>query len=101
MAIERFTQALDKDLQADELSVVYAFRAMSYGATYKYEEGLSDADTAIDLEARNAFAYYIRGLIHYDLGEEQSAIDDLERSLELGLEADARDFAESILVELR
>ena len=52
-------------------------------------------------EAMNAFAYYIRGLIHFDLGEVQNAIEDLERSLELGLEGEAKDIAEATLVELR
>lgn len=101
LAIERFSTALDLEMSPQDMSMVYAFRAMAHGTLANYEEAMEDTDEAIRLDSSNAFAYYIRGLIYSDLGERSEAISDLERSLELGLDPETEQYAESVLENLK
>lgn len=51
------------------------------------EQELEYYTRAIDLDLEFAgVAYYNRGLVHYDLGEIQLAIDDFDRAIEIGVD---------------
>jgi tetratricopeptide (TPR) repeat protein len=52
------------------------------------DAALADADQAILQDPDLAWAYYIRHFIYVQLGDTQSALDDLDRAEELARESD-------------
>lgn len=43
-----------------------------------------DCNKAIDLDSKNKYAYFLRGLARYDLGEKAEACTDFEKAIDLG-----------------
>ena len=57
---------------------------------------ISDYDRAIEIDPRDASAFYNRGAVHYELGHHSQAIGDLKTAARLGSEA-----AENALSSMR
>jgi hypothetical protein len=55
---------------------------------------------SIDIDPSRAVAYFIRGTVYAEIGEQENAIADLEKSLELGLEPGDKSQAETLLEKL-
>jgi tetratricopeptide (TPR) repeat protein len=65
---------------------------------------MDDLNQAIEIgisePGSNAFTHFLRGAIYAEKGERERAISDLERALELGLDPNLKQNAESLLEEL-
>jgi rhomboid protease GluP len=68
------------------------FRGLAYTGTGRVyllrgqvDKGLRDLDQAVALAPAEPFAYYVRGVIHYEVGQMALARADLQEALELGL----------------
>ena len=66
----------------------------------RYEDAMTKANGAIQLDLLFGEAYYIRGRAHYELGDATRARADLSVALQLGLDNESRDQAVSLLVDL-
>lgn len=64
-------------------------------------QSMADMKEAIKIEPNFADAFFVRGLIFSDIGETERAIDEIEKALDLGLEREAGQYAESVLAELK
>lgn len=62
---------------------------------------MRDLNQAIQLDDGNVGAYLFRGMIWAERGRRVEAITDLETALELGLEPDLEQEAQSLLGELQ
>jgi tetratricopeptide (TPR) repeat protein len=49
----------------------------------QYQKAIDDYTKAIELNSKNAGAYYNRGIAYNDLGQYQKAIDDYTKAIEL------------------
>ena len=65
-----------------------------------YDQAIADFDEAIALDPQDALAYANRGYAYYNLGDDDKAIADYERALELGLELSDHEAVEELLKEL-
>jgi len=52
----------------------------------RYDEALAEMEAFIDRVPDNGYGFYLRGICYMNLGMEDSAIDDFEKALELGLD---------------
>lgn len=105
-AIADFDQAIALDPQH---AGAYANRGTAYAEQGDLDRAIADFDQAIALYPQYAYAYYSRGRARYmksmisplSSQEQQQAISDLERAVELGLEPSRKQNAEELLKELR
>jgi membrane associated rhomboid family serine protease/predicted negative regulator of RcsB-dependent stress response len=68
------------------------YRALAYTGTGRVkllrgqvDGALSDLDQAVDLAPAEPFAHFVRGVIHYEIGQFAQARTDLQAALDLGL----------------
>ena len=79
-AIRDFNEALTMD---SALAEAYLNRGNAYFLAERFEEALSDYNTAIEYDVRDlAAAFYNKGLAHLALKDKVSARDALQRALE-------------------
>ncbi|MFC1921764.1 hypothetical protein ACFLY4_00610 [Chloroflexota bacterium] len=64
------------------------------------EQASSEFNSAIELDSQYANAYITRGESLIEIGENQRAISDLEKALELGLPLEFQERAEELTKEL-
>ena len=74
--------------------------AQRYLEQQGYEEAVAELTDAIRLDPFFGEAYYIRGLVRYELGDVARARSDLTAALQLGLEGEPREQAVALLVDL-
>ncbi len=91
--------------QGDErLARLYKQRGDHIFLIYEWNRVLADYDTAVELDATYADAYFARGVLYYTQGPRSLALPDFEQFLALapqGAKAQAAaDYIESIQVEL-
>jgi tetratricopeptide (TPR) repeat protein len=95
MKTGRFEEAEAALTRSIELTCVHVDRAYFNRARLhmqqkNYSAALADADVAIGLmKKENPFRYYVRGKIHYRLGDYPSAASDFAEALELDPHMDA------------
>jgi tetratricopeptide (TPR) repeat protein len=97
-AIADFDQAIAVD---PNFAGAFFNRGLVYIQKGDLERAVADFSQVIGLDPGHAGAHALRGMVYARVGEREKAISDLERSLELGLEPDARQRAQSLLEELR
>lgn len=78
-----FTDVIQKDRSAAEVSVGYFNRGNEYLRIQKTDNALSDYNTAIGLFHDFTDAYYNRGLIYYNTGDNNAAIGDFTSAIRL------------------
>ncbi len=83
LAIGKFTEALE----VYEYHNYYATRADSYFRLERYEEALNDMNDAIRVMTESGepvywMHYYSRGSVYIHLGQNQRAIQDIDKGLE-------------------
>lgn len=61
------------------------------------QQAIDDFGQAIELDPQNVSAYFVRGLVHRELGQVREAVADFERLLELETEPRMREEAEKQL----
>lgn len=59
---------------------------LAYGKEGQYDQAISDFTSAIDINPRDAIAYYNRGIAYCDKGEYDKAWDDVHKAQSLGFE---------------
>lgn len=83
-AIELFGEAIDLD---SEFAKAYVARAQAYWGTGKFEDGLDDADAAIDLDPEDsnvlADAYATRAQLQLPLERPDAAVKDADEAIKL------------------
>eukprot|EP00762_Andalucia_godoyi_P006131 ANDGO_00419.mRNA.1 mitochondrial Outer envelope protein 64 len=80
-AVRLYTDALKLDVNA----VLYSNRSASYLKLEKWQEAVSDAGSAIALDAHNVKAYFRRAEALGQLEDYQKALADLDKCEELGM----------------
>ncbi len=100
-SITSFSQAIDLGMESQDLATVYAFRGIARSGLSMYDVALADFDEAIARDSSNAWGFFGRGWVNAELGETEKAIADLERALELGLDASVKPETETLLEELK
>lgn len=82
-AIKMYTAAVESD---DYFSEAYFRRGKAYMASHKTSamEALIDFNKTIDLDPRNAEAYYERGLLHAFILNNENALSDMRTAANLG-----------------
>jgi tetratricopeptide (TPR) repeat protein len=65
-------------------SLPYCLRGISYAATGKNDEALSDFNTALKIDARSGAAYYQRGKLLWSMGKKDEGCMDLGMAGSLG-----------------
>ena len=61
-----------------QLYIAHFNRGWAYRNSRKYKEALRDFSRSISLNSKHADSYYSRAVVHYDLGNIQQSIDDLD-----------------------
>ncbi len=79
-AIIEYEMALKMD---SLLTPVYTNLATAYSIVGKNKKALQTLNTLIAIEPTYARAYYLRGLLNYEVGKSELAIDDLSTSIKL------------------
>ena len=79
-AVKEYETALKMD---SLLTPVYSNLATAYNVLKENEKAIATLDKLIELEPGYARAYYLRGLLNYEMGSSEQAIDDLRVAVEL------------------
>lgn len=79
-AIEDFSASLQREQNA----FCYYNRALAWLAKHDFERALRDLDEAVRLSPQDAESYNLRAIVHSGLGDQERAIADSERAIELG-----------------
>ena len=79
-SIREYEMALKMD---SLLTPVYTNLATAYSVVGNNEKALQTLNTLITLEPNYARAYYLRGLLYYEMNKTDLAINDLELSIKL------------------
>ncbi|BBM85760.1 protein kinase domain-containing protein [Candidatus Uabimicrobium amorphum] len=79
LAIEDFTRGI---VLAPNI-LLYQSRAYSYVHLHQYDKALQDLQTAIKINANDAYSYYTRGFIHERRGHYRSAVTDYKKAFTL------------------
>jgi predicted CXXCH cytochrome family protein len=77
-AIKEYEMAVTMD---SLLTPVYSNLATAYSIIGKNDKALQTLNQLISLEPEFARAYYLRGLLYYEVGNQRNAILDLEKSI--------------------
>lgn len=70
-------------LDAKELSLVYAYRALGYERQDDFNRAIADANQAIKLDATNAVAFHRRGDLYKILRQDDLALADFNEAIRL------------------
>ncbi|MGA9270704.1 MAG: tetratricopeptide repeat protein [Lutimonas sp.] len=79
-AIEHYSMALKKD---SLLFPVYSNLATAYSLNSMPDRALEVLNTWIDFDPDEGRAYYLRGLLNFELGNPEIAVEDLQMAVEL------------------
>lgn len=66
-------------ISKDSSSVVYSNRGNSYLGLNRYEEAFYDYVKAMEIDDTNVYAMYGKGLVHYDQGEYEKALEAFDQ----------------------
>jgi serine protease Do len=80
-ALADFNQAVQFD---DRLAAAYIGRGLTQSALFKGEAAIADYTQAIQLNP-DALAYYNRGVVQLNLGNQAGALQDLQKSADIAL----------------
>ena len=78
MAIKEYEMALEMD---SLLTLTYSNLATAYSINGDNIKALETLSQLLILEPEFARGYYLRGLLHYEIGDSEKAINDLEKSI--------------------
>jgi tetratricopeptide (TPR) repeat protein len=95
-AISLYTEVIKADPKAE---LAYHGRALAYRYKKEFAKALADFDQAIRLKPLWMF-YYNRGVTHYEIGDDKSAVADLTRALQ-DKRADSRIRADCLVARAR
>lgn len=76
-------------------------RGLASKAVEKYQSVVADFSKVIELEPTEADAFHYRAYAYHQLGEDDKALTDVTRALQIGLESDEQAEAEELLNELQ
>ena len=79
--VEEQTKAITKGKES--LAYDYNTRSQTMGDFGRFEEALTDLDSAIELNPNDPISYFSRARLNLDLGRYEEAITDLDRAIEL------------------
>jgi len=79
-AIEQYEMAIEMD---SLLAITYPNLATVYNLVSKDDKALSTLDQLIIIAPENARAFYLRGLLNHEMGDDLSAFNDLKKAVEL------------------
>ena len=79
-AIKNYEAALEKD---SLLFPVYSNLATAYSMSSMPDRALETLNTWIDLDPDEGRAYYLRGLLNFELGNPEFAVQDLQMAIEM------------------
>lgn len=85
-ALADFEAVIEGEGDPSFQSIAYSGRGRVYMLRGDSDRALADLNRAVFLDPEGPFARYVRGLIHYDLGNPDQATEDLRGALDLGLE---------------
>ncbi|BBM82528.1 serine/threonine-protein kinase [Candidatus Uabimicrobium amorphum] len=77
-ALGLYTQILNKT--PNKMSALIG-KGQCYTALRKYQEAMETFSAAIEIQRENANLYYLRGVVHHQLGDYPQAISDYEKTL--------------------
>ncbi len=97
-AIVEYTEAIQLD---NSLEGAFRNRGLVYAVMERTDQAAADAHQAIQLDPKDATAYWLCGLVHVDQNEKVNAKIDLERALSLGLDPEMQLTAERALRQLQ
>lgn len=66
------------------MSMEHNSRGWKYDRAGQFEKALSECNTAIKLDPKNAYAYCSRGDVYLQLGQYKRTIDDCTKAIDLG-----------------
>jgi len=100
-AITYYNQAIGLDPNCE---AAYAARGAAYlsegsNNSSMYSLAIDDCNIAIGLNQNNGYAYYIRGYTYYKIGQDDLAISDLNKAVQLSEEPTIVQASQKILVE--
>lgn len=75
---------LDRYLQSDTSNARAYLNRAATKMPYDLPGVVADCNRAIDLDARNMHAFFLRGLAQYDLGNQALACDDFQTAIDFG-----------------
>jgi len=84
-AIRIYSKIIDAEPNDTVLSVMFKHRGMAYFAQSKYQEALRDFELSADKKPDNFRSYYYIGIVQCVLGNDEDAIQQFSKSLELNL----------------
>lgn len=104
--LDRYENAVQDSTRAIQLGtaspeIAYTNRGLSHFLQGDYNQGALDLNKALEINPDHANAHFLQGLMYTDFGENELAIDELERALSLGLDQEARQIAETVLASLK
>jgi len=97
---EEVTNRMRDLLDEADLPLIYMNRGKVYCIKGDYEKAIADFNKAIQLQPDLASAYYYRGVAYLAQGYFEQAVFNLKKVLELNNDPEARQAAESLLIEL-
>lgn len=100
-AITYYNQAIGLDPNCE---AAYAARGAAYlsegsNNSSMYSLAIDDCNIAIGLNQNNGYAYYIRGYTYYKIGQDDLAISDLNKAVQLSDDQTIVQASQKILVE--
>lgn len=85
-ALDDFEAVIEGGRDPQRLSIAYSGRGRVFLLRGDSSRALADLDRAVSLDPLEPFARYVRGLILYDSGDANQAVEDLQAALDLGLQ---------------
>ena len=79
----RYTEAIDAKPDRDGLWFLYGNRSLAYARSHRFQDSLSDAETAIDLAPKWGKGHWRRGAALLGLGDVPTAVDAYLNAWEL------------------
>ncbi len=67
------------------LHEAYSFRGVLFQKEMMYDKAVESFDQAIEINAKNPYTYYLRGLCYKETFSEENACKDFEKAFSLGL----------------
>ncbi|HKP54778.1 MAG TPA: tetratricopeptide repeat protein [Chloroflexia bacterium] len=101
-AIEDETKALDLKLsRVEDQATALVNRAGAYAAKGDFDKGIADADEAIKVRSDYSKAFYIRGICNMSKQQNDAAITDFKKVIELAKDSSEGKAAQQYLDQLQ
>lgn len=100
--IEDLTKAIDLKLsKVEDQSKAFTNRAAAYSAKNDFDKALTDVEEAIKIKSDYAKGYLVRGTVRQNKGDNEGAIADFNKVIELAKDSEEAKAAQQFLTQFQ